>query len=145
MAEFKECLTNFQAMDEEIKKLNSMRLSSVHGHNKFSNMSRAEMKATNGYKPAPKDASVPVHQASNAPASVDWVAAGKVYTIVDQVQSGSCWAFSLLALLNLPTQSAPIHLPSTSPSKKWFPALSSTLVATVGTNLSLSDILLSKA
>ena len=114
MAEFNERLTNFQAMDVEIKKLNSMGLSSVHGHNKFSDMSRAEMKAMNGYKPAPKDASVPVHQASNAPASVDWVAAGKVYAIQDQAQCGSCWAFSATCTVEssyaIGTNSSPLNL-----------------------------------
>jgi C1A family cysteine protease len=114
MAEFNERLANFQAMDVEIKNLNSMGLSSVHGHNKFSDRSRAEMKAMNGYKSAPKDASVPVHQAANAPASVDWVAAGKVYAIQDQAQCGSCWAFSATCTVEssyaIGTNTSPLNL-----------------------------------
>jgi C1A family cysteine protease len=73
------------------------------------------MKMMNGYKPAPKDESNPVHQtASNAPASVDWVAAGKVYAIQDQAQCGSCWAFSATATVEssyaIATNSIPLNL-----------------------------------
>jgi len=115
MYEFNDRFANFQAMDAEIKKLNSMGLSSVHAHNKFSDRSRAEMKMMNGYKPAPKDESNPVHKtASNAPASVDWVAAGKVYAIQDQAQCGSCWAFSATATVEssyaIATNSIPLNL-----------------------------------
>jgi len=114
--EYQERFANFMKMDAEIKKFNSMGLSSVHGHNKFSDRSVDEMKAMNGYRPAPKDESVTFHQVGNdaAPASVDWVAAGNVLAIQDQAQCGSCWAFSATATVessySIATGTSPLNL-----------------------------------
>jgi cathepsin L len=97
MEQYSQRFENFKFMDAEIKKLNSENLTTVHGHNKFSDMSREEYKSMLGYKPAPVDAFIPVHDVNsvpNAPASVDWVSAGYVNAIKDQGQCGSCCAFS---------------------------------------------------
>jgi C1A family cysteine protease len=97
MEQYSQRFENFKFMDAEIKRLNSENSTTVHGHNKFSDMSREEYKSMLGYKSAPKDASIPVHDVNsvpNAPASVDWVSAGYVIAIQDQGQCGSCWAFS---------------------------------------------------
>jgi len=86
-AEYAERFSNYMAMDAEIKKFNVVGSTSRHAHNKFSDRSRAEMKAMNGYIPAPKDSATPVHQVtsqSNQPASVNWVTAGFVLGIQDQ-------------------------------------------------------------
>ena len=95
MEEYTSRFENFKFMHAEIKKFNAEG-KTVHAHNKFSDMSRAEYKALLGYKSAPKDLSAPVHDVNsvpNAPASVDWVSAGYVIAIQDQGQCGSCWAF----------------------------------------------------
>jgi len=105
------------AFDAAIKTFNHEGATSKHGHNKFSDRSRAEMKAMNGYRPAPKDPNTPVHKvtsADNQPASVDWVAAGNVLAIQDQAQCGSCWAFSATATVessySIATNTPPLNL-----------------------------------
>jgi len=85
MAEFNERLANFQFMHTEIKRLNSEGLTTTHGHNKFSDMTREEYRSMLGLKnqPAPK-LHGQKHDAvsvTNSPTSVDWVSAGYVIAI----------------------------------------------------------------
>jgi len=50
MTEFNSRLSNYKFMDGEIKKYNSMGLTSVHAHNKFSDWTRDEFKELLGLK-----------------------------------------------------------------------------------------------
>jgi len=75
----------------------------VFAHNKFSDMTPAEFKAKylSGYKPQSFQnipGAVPVLidtvNARDIPDSFSWVTEGKTTAVKDQVQGGSCWAFS---------------------------------------------------
>ncbi len=73
------------------------------GVNKFADWTPAEFKRILSYKPSLYKNARKVQQSavdvSAIPNEVDWVAAGKVNSVQDQAQCGSCWAFSAVGAM----------------------------------------------
>jgi len=95
LAEYEMRLRNFAIKHAKIEEHNATESAYKVGHNKFSDWTDAEFKATLTYKSEGQIGEV-VEQSANplGDSPVNWITNGCISPIQDQGQCGSCWAFS---------------------------------------------------
>jgi hypothetical protein len=94
LEEFNSRKANYGAITIEINHLNSIKSSSKHGQNKFSDRTMAEYESILGLKNIPEPAIDPRSYAPQTNAQIandiNWVTDGKVVPINDQGQCAFC-------------------------------------------------------
>jgi len=99
--EYKFRLNLFMEADAELKKINSNPENTfIVDHNKFSTMTKSEMKKMLGrYTVTQAPQGVEYENGTPIQAAIDWRSKGAVNAVQDQGNCGSCWAFSTTAAM----------------------------------------------
>ena len=100
--EFNYRLGLFQALDEELERINADETNTFEvGHNFFSTMTEYEKKMWRGYEPDEErfEQNVVTLPEDNLAVGIDWRAKGKVNFIKSQGMCASCWAFATISTM----------------------------------------------